>query len=259
MKKALTTTLTLLAVLASGSIFSWCTGAFNSRDMADALASEFDEWLDVDGGETVEGEPPAEGDTGVPAIISLTAPQVIGPGHTDYDATFTITMGITDPADVQAVILHVLQANSDDVAPSYIRVPWTPLINTIDLDTVVHAFARLPGNAFHVRLGLQHLDGTVGNYVTWNVVTVPATGEITTVPQCLPQPYSYPGYLYTDEMTGELTYSPPSIQNVVSWETANYRNKHSTSGRMPSRASMPTPRPGIWHFPPARAGYFTTP
>ncbi len=192
-----------------------CSGAFDARDMADAMASDYEDWLEVDGGDAVEGEPPAEGDTGVPAIISLTSPQTIGPGHTDYDAPFVITMGITDFADVRAVILHVLQANSDDVAPSYIRVPMTPLGNSIDINAVVHAFARLPGNAFHVRLGLEDANGTVGNYVTWNVVTVPATGEITTVPLCLPQLYAYPGYLYTDEETGELTYYPPSSPNVV--------------------------------------------
>jgi len=198
-----------------------CSGAFSARDMADAMASGYEDWFDVDGGEQVDEEPPAEDSDAQPALLSFNAPLSVGPNEmTPFDSPFQITLNydVASEADIAFVLLHVTQANKDDQAPSYIRVQFADLLpqgGSVQINAQINNIANLPGNAFQIRLGLQGDNGLVGNWVNWNVITVPADGEFTRVPQCQAIPYSYPGSLYVNEETGALEYYPPTQSNVV--------------------------------------------
>ncbi len=192
-KGTVKTTFLITALLVSGFSLAWCTGAFNARDLADALASDYEDWFDVDGGETVEGEPPAEDEDGQPAILSFEAPVSFGPtAAVDYGLQFSLMVhyDLAAEADIRFVLIHVTQANKDDEGPSYIRVPFVAGGGTQEILTRINWVQNLQGNAFRIRLGLQGQNGLVGNWVDWNTVMEEPMGEITRLPMC-PEPDSF--------------------------------------------------------------------
>ena len=194
LQKRMINILAIVATLAVGALLMHCSGNLSARELAEALASEYEDWLEVDGGETVDGEPPAEDMDGQPAMLSFEAPISFGPtAAVDYGLQFSLMVhyDMAAETDIDFVLIHVTQANKDDEGPSYIRVPFVAAGGgTMEILTRINWVQNLQGNAFRIRLGLQGHNGLVGNWVDWNMVMEEPMGEVTRLPMC-PEPDSY--------------------------------------------------------------------
>lgn len=183
----------LVAVVCAGC----ATGELDAREAANALANEFEDWLSFEDGTVEDGEPPGDNpDDPVnhPRIDTVDAPITIVTQDDPavlydraYGETFDVVLDVDDASDVNrvsAVAVWVTQANKDDRAGRWIRIPLVNPIDPITLRATVTRTPSLPGNSFQVRFALLNDANEAGNYAQWYVITQPAGGEETRVPMC---------------------------------------------------------------------------
>jgi len=152
----------LLALGFSG--FSRCSPEQDEGDIARAMAERLSDALDFEDGHTEEGPPPEDhaGDPAYPQIVDMEAPLEL-----DLGELFTIRL-FTDFADTSRIagaIVHV------DLAEGHIVIvaPYSDVDGFLQLEGRLREDPRIQGRPFLVYIGLQDVNGAVGNYVEWRL------------------------------------------------------------------------------------------
>lgn len=184
----------------------------SARNLANALAEEFDEWLEFENGQVEEGDPPVGfPDMGLPQVDSIdsSTPLTIGdeaggPRSIPYGQWFEVVLNVQgDAMQVTSAVVHVEQANTDSLAKDFIRVTPPSQIRQGPMGQVVlrariNHLEGLAGNAFSLRIALATASG-LGDYGKWNLITFPQAGEISKVAMCACESGIEPGVCMPDD------------------------------------------------------------
>ncbi len=140
-----------------------CSDDGDSRKVTKELEEQLTESLDFQGGEVVDGPPPAEhaGDSNYPQVTVKSAPSSLEVGQ-----SFTIELQ-TDFGDLGRIlgaIVHVGNADKHIRIEAYVSEDGVmTLEGSLDFDS------EMSGLDYVIRLAMMDMDGEVGNYAEWDL------------------------------------------------------------------------------------------